>query len=96
MILPNPEDADDLAARLLDWRGRVGEWRERFKGFASSLAGRAWPDVAEEFVRAVEGVATRGALAEESSEELLEESSASDEETTAATAAGRVLPARVS
>lgn len=55
MLLPDAEDAADLAARLLGWRAGREEWRGRFAPFAARLRGRAWDDAAAEFVRAVEG-----------------------------------------
>jgi hypothetical protein len=60
MLLPDAEDAADLAARLLRWRGETEEWKTRFAPFAARLRGRGWGDAAAEFVRVAEGDA-RGA-----------------------------------
>jgi hypothetical protein len=65
MLLPDAEDAEDLAARLLRWRAEREEWKERFAPFAARLRGRAWGDAAAEFVRAVEGERRGAGLAGE-------------------------------
>ena len=55
MLLPDPEDAADLARRLLDWRANVEGWRARFAPLAARLRGRTWDDMAAEFVAHAEG-----------------------------------------
>lgn len=55
MLLPDPEDAADLAARLRTWRGSVEGWREAFAPLAARLSRRGWGDVAAEFVALAEG-----------------------------------------
>jgi glycosyltransferase involved in cell wall biosynthesis len=55
MLLPDPEDAADLFARLLSWRRSVRRWREEFATLAFELSRRTWADVAAEFVALAEG-----------------------------------------
>ena len=59
MLLPDPEDAADLAARLRRWRRSVDVWRGAFAPFSDELGRRGWPDVAAEFVAFVEGEGAR-------------------------------------
>ncbi|MFL6253452.1 MAG: glycosyltransferase family 4 protein, partial [Pyrinomonadaceae bacterium] len=54
MLLPNPEDAADLAARLLRWRRLMQSWKEGFEPFAAQLSRRAWTDVAADLVALAE------------------------------------------
>jgi glycosyltransferase involved in cell wall biosynthesis len=54
MLLPDPEDADDLAARLLGWRRSMGRWRKEFAPLAAELGRRTWADVAADFVALAE------------------------------------------
>jgi glycosyltransferase involved in cell wall biosynthesis len=56
MLLPLPEDASDLARRLLAWRGETDAWRERFRPLASRLRARTWDDMAAELVAVAEAV----------------------------------------
>jgi glycosyltransferase involved in cell wall biosynthesis len=50
MILPDPDDWSDLAARLLRWRADVAGWRERFRPLAESLRAQTWERMAEQIV----------------------------------------------
>lgn len=54
MLLPDPEDSGDLAARLLKWRSDAEGWRRRFAPLAARLAARTWEDVAADFIAEVE------------------------------------------
>ncbi len=54
MLLPDPEDAADLAARLLRWRSLMQSWKEGFEPFAAQLGRRAWADVAADIVALAE------------------------------------------
>jgi glycosyltransferase involved in cell wall biosynthesis len=56
MLLPNPEDADDLVARLRQWRGDMAGWQARFRPLGNRLRSRAWDDMAREIVAAVEAI----------------------------------------
>ena len=54
MILPNPEDADDLARRLLQWRADIPEWRERFLPLSESFRAYSWEQMAARIVALAE------------------------------------------
>lgn len=54
LLLPDPEDANDLVERLLAWRSRKEEWRTRFEPFGDRLRSRGWRDTAADFVSIVE------------------------------------------
>lgn len=67
MLLPDPSDGADLAARLLRWRENVELWKRRFAPFAARLRRRTWADMSAEIVRIVEGeeiVSAAGGAAE--------------------------------
>jgi glycosyltransferase involved in cell wall biosynthesis len=55
MLLPDPEDAADLSARLVNWRRSLESWKEEFAPLAFELGRRTWADVAAEFVALAEG-----------------------------------------
>jgi glycosyltransferase involved in cell wall biosynthesis len=57
MLLPDPEDAADLAARLLRWRRSIEGWREGFGPLAGQLGRRTWADVAADIVALAEETA---------------------------------------
>jgi glycosyltransferase involved in cell wall biosynthesis len=54
LVLPNPEDADDLADRLLRWRADVSSYRKRVISLAERLRRYTWDDMAREIVTAIE------------------------------------------
>jgi glycosyltransferase involved in cell wall biosynthesis len=54
LLLPDPEDAPDLAERLLAWRANREQWRARFVPFGEKLRGRSWRDTAADFVSIVD------------------------------------------
>lgn len=54
MLLPDPEDAADLAARLRRWRRSVEAWKEEFAPLAARLGRRGWADVAADLVALTE------------------------------------------
>ena len=57
MILPDPEDVDDLVERLRSWRENVEGWKERFAPLSNRLGSYSWSDMAREIVSFVEGEA---------------------------------------
>jgi glycosyltransferase involved in cell wall biosynthesis len=59
MLLPDPEDAADLAARLLRWRSQMQSWKESFEPLAAQLSRRSWADVAADIVALAEETSTR-------------------------------------
>lgn len=54
LLIPNPEDTDDLAARLFRWRSSIDYWKERVVPFAQKLRTHTWQDMAREIVSLVE------------------------------------------
>lgn len=54
LVLPDPDDWRDLAARLRRWRADVAGWRKRFVPFSERLRRRSWADMAAEIVRLAE------------------------------------------
>jgi glycosyltransferase involved in cell wall biosynthesis len=55
MLLPDPDDAGDLAARLLRWRHEIDVWKRRFAPLGERLRRYTWADMAAEFVSVIEG-----------------------------------------
>jgi glycosyltransferase involved in cell wall biosynthesis len=55
LLIPDPDDAADLAARLGRWRERRGELAEAVSGLSERLRSTTWDDMAERFVAAVGG-----------------------------------------
>lgn len=52
LTLPDPENADELAARLRHWRANLDSYRTRVRPLADRLRARSWDRVAEDFVAA--------------------------------------------
>src|SRR5580700_940399 len=50
MLIPDPEDANDLVQRLLAWRPKKDEWKSRFQPFGDRLRSRSWRDTAVDIV----------------------------------------------
>ena len=46
MLLPDPEDADDLSARMLAWSRNIDAVRQRFEPLVRTLRMRTWEDMA--------------------------------------------------
>jgi glycosyltransferase involved in cell wall biosynthesis len=63
MILPDPEDADDLARRLLQWRADVPGWRERFLPLSESFRAYSWEQMAARIVALAENSVHSAAVA---------------------------------
>jgi glycosyltransferase involved in cell wall biosynthesis len=53
LLLPDPEDVDDLAARLRQWRSNMPEWEARFQLFGDTLRRYGWQDMARRMVSMV-------------------------------------------
>jgi glycosyltransferase involved in cell wall biosynthesis len=62
LVLPDPEDADDLARRLRAWRADLAGWRARFGPLSVSLRGRTWERMAEDLVALAERETTRNGV----------------------------------
>jgi glycosyltransferase involved in cell wall biosynthesis len=54
LLIPDPEDASDLADRLRAWRGRAAPLAAAIAPFSEHLRATTWDDMAEQFVRVVE------------------------------------------
>jgi len=50
LIIPDPQDAEDLGARLFRWRSAIEKWKQQMKLFSSSLRAHTWDDMAREIV----------------------------------------------
>jgi glycosyltransferase involved in cell wall biosynthesis len=57
LLLPDPEDAGDLAGRLWRWRQDVEGWRRRIEPLAESLRAYSWERMARRIVELAEGTA---------------------------------------
>lgn len=53
LVIPDPEDAEDLAARLLRWRQELSEWPARIVHFSAALRERTWDRMAADIVQLV-------------------------------------------
>jgi glycosyltransferase involved in cell wall biosynthesis len=62
LILRNPEDVDELVARLLGWRARMAEYGRRTQPFGERLRARTWDDMACDMVELIESHAERDGL----------------------------------
>jgi glycosyltransferase involved in cell wall biosynthesis len=54
LIIPDAEDAADLAARLARWRGAADAWREKIRPLSSALRDQTWRRMAEQIVATIE------------------------------------------
>ena len=54
MVLPDPDDARDLGARLRRWRADADGWRRRFAPLGAALRARGWDAMAAEIVELAE------------------------------------------
>jgi glycosyltransferase involved in cell wall biosynthesis len=54
LVVNSPNDADELAARLLGWRSAIDHWRKRFGRFGGELRRYTWTDMAVQIVTLAE------------------------------------------
>jgi glycosyltransferase involved in cell wall biosynthesis len=54
LLLPNPEDACDLATRMLHWRRDIAGWRKRLEPTVQILRTYTWNDMASRIVNLAE------------------------------------------
>jgi len=54
--MPDPEDSEDLARRMLMWRLNIDYWRQRVSEFAQGLRTYSWQDMAEQFYCLANGI----------------------------------------
>ncbi len=57
LLLNDPQNARELAARLRAWRADMSQWRERIEPLAQMLRLRTWDAVSREIVEVAEGTA---------------------------------------
>jgi glycosyltransferase involved in cell wall biosynthesis len=50
LLLPDPEDIDDLVERLQAWRSKMHEWQACFEEFGKILREYGWTDMASQIV----------------------------------------------
>jgi glycosyltransferase involved in cell wall biosynthesis len=50
MLIPDPEDAEDLVTRLLEWRKAPALWKARVQPLARELRSQTWNEMAAEIV----------------------------------------------
>ncbi len=56
MVLPNPDDADDLARRLLLSRADPQGWRQKFQPLSQQLRARTWEQMSQDILAAAESM----------------------------------------
>lgn len=56
MLLPDPNNVEDLAARIRRWRTDLPGWKARFRPLSERLRSRTWDDMAREIVSIVSAV----------------------------------------
>jgi glycosyltransferase involved in cell wall biosynthesis len=54
LLLPNPEDNEDLATKLINWRNNRSKFKDSVKPFAIALGKYSWDDMARDFLKAIE------------------------------------------
>jgi hypothetical protein len=59
-LIPDPEDAHDLASRLRRWRDGRDALRPAVAAFSEHLRSTTWDDMAARFVAIVEGESADG------------------------------------
>ena len=59
LLIPDPEDAPDLAGRLRGWRARADHVAAALAPFSAQLRAATWDDMAARFVAIVEQSAQR-------------------------------------
>ena len=50
LLLPDPEDHNDLAARMLNWRSDIDGWKRRIAPTTRMLRAYTWDDMAREII----------------------------------------------
>jgi glycosyltransferase involved in cell wall biosynthesis len=67
LLLPDPEDADDLFKRMLRWRSQINEFKRRIAPLGATLRGWTWRDMAAQMVAVAESTEPSSDMAESSS-----------------------------
>jgi glycosyltransferase involved in cell wall biosynthesis len=66
LLLPDPENADDLATRMLRWRTNIEGTKRRIEPMTKMLRKHTWNDMAREIVEFVESRDGSGSDADQS------------------------------
>ena len=53
LLIPDPENDADIAARLVRWRDRAGEYASAALAFSDRLRAETWDHMAEKIVETV-------------------------------------------
>jgi glycosyltransferase involved in cell wall biosynthesis len=67
LLLPNPEDVDDLVAKLISWRASMSYWKERVIPLSRELRAYTWEEMARRIVEFAGESAASGARVNENS-----------------------------
>ena len=59
MVLPDPEDVEDLIVKLRRWRSAMADWRARIFSVGAELRRYTWTDMAARIVSLVEDTSRR-------------------------------------
>lgn len=52
MLIPDPQNSDDLARRLIAWRGSIEHWKSSAREFGSRIRQYTWRDMARKIFEA--------------------------------------------
>jgi glycosyltransferase involved in cell wall biosynthesis len=63
LLLPNPDDASDLAIRLLHWRAGIEDLKRRIVPLSATLRSWTWGDMAAQMIAVTESAEPLSALA---------------------------------
>jgi hypothetical protein len=59
MLLPDPDDVEDLIHRLVAWHSNRPCWKQQFEPLSAKLRGYSWADMAGRMVSLIETERTR-------------------------------------
>jgi glycosyltransferase involved in cell wall biosynthesis len=55
LLLPDPEDAANLATRLRQWRGNSQQYSKLVNSLSQELRSYTWDDMAQSILKTIEG-----------------------------------------
>jgi len=64
LLAPDPEDVDDLVARIRGWRSNMLDWKLRFELFGAALRDYGWQDMARRMVSMVDQESAADSISE--------------------------------
>ncbi len=56
LLLVDPQNVDELAAKLTDWRDHAGRYAQAASEFAPQLSSRSWSEMADEILDLAETI----------------------------------------